>query len=110
MRPRWGSSARSQSAQGEVEAGDSVENPVAMPPHIAAQCTPPIRPVSSAAPAVSQSIGLPEMAPLAIGARVHLGAVVLVVAQDVDRRGVEVVELTAAHRPDEGPDRGTQQQ
>src|SRR5690554_6188648 len=83
-----------------------------MPPHIAAQCTPPIRPVSSAAPMASQSVGMGPVARRAAGFAVLAGLrrqVGAVVAQDVDRGGVEVLELALAHRPAERPDRHAKQ-
>src|SRR5687767_13451901 len=64
-----------------------------MPPHIAAQCAPPSSPVSKAPPTTSQSSGI-----------------VVVLDQDIDRWGVEIVELSAPHRPDERPDRRAEQQ
>src|SRR6476620_2976275 len=84
-----------------------------MPPHIAAQCAPPSRPLSNAPDSTSQSIGMPvpvrglDGAAVAVraAARLLLGAI----DEDVERGTVEVVELAAAHRPDEGPDRDAQQ-
>src|SRR5690554_3813637 len=67
-----------------------------MPPHIAAQCTPPIRPASSAAPRVSQSIGIAAWR-------------WCLVAQNVDCRRVEILELAAANGPGEAGDDHQQQ-
>src|SRR5690606_1077151 len=82
------------------------EKPVAMPPHMAAQCTPPIRPASRAAPSMSQSIGI---ALRGRGLAVRTAGRRCIVAEDVDRRGVEVFELALADRPDEGGDHHQQE-
>src|SRR5690606_19934544 len=81
------------------------EKPVAMPPHMAAQCTPPIRPVSRAAPMASQSVGMvPVLRPRSGSRGRRRGRLVgVVVAQDVDGGRVEVLELPLAHGPAEGP-------
>src|SRR5262245_33463392 len=61
-----------------------------MPPLIARQCTPPNRPASSAPPSTSRSTGI------------ALALQRVVVGKDVQRRGLDVLELAAAHRPGEG--------
>src|SRR3546814_3779088 len=81
-----------------------------MPPHIAAQCRPPVSPLSRAASRTGQSIGI--FGPwLVVGGSIFCGwhrrwrLRRRIVAQDVQRRGIQVVVLPAAHRPDERPDR-----
>src|SRR5690606_15825119 len=82
------------------------EKPVAMPPHMAAQCTPPMSPASSAAPMASQSTGMGRaVARRGVGgAGLRRQRFRIVVAQDVDGGRVQVLELALAHRPAEGPD------
>src|SRR3982750_104500 len=82
MRPELSSSAwrRAPSLRG-------AENPTAMPPHIARQCTPPNRPASSAPPSTSRSRGIARPPGF------------FVVGEDVERRRLDVLELAAAHGP-----------
>src|SRR3546814_2453646 len=70
-------------------------NEVAIPPHIAAQCRPPVSPLSRAASRTGQSIGI-----VGPGFVVRCGVVGersgrwrlrrRIVAQDVQRRGVQI--------------------
>src|SRR4249919_3154991 len=84
MRP-----ALSMSAWRSAPSPRGAAKPTAMPPHIARQCTPPNRPASNAAPSASRSTGIAWT----------LWCVV--VGQDVERRRLDVLELSAAHRPGE---------
>src|SRR4249919_549587 len=95
MRPRFGCKA--------VHAPPRwpIDTLVAMPPHLAAQCAPPSRPVSLAPTSTIQS-GVILFAPWRRRRFV-------VVDEDGERRRIEVLELPPLHRPREGPDRGDQQ-
>src|SRR5688572_5681090 len=96
MRPRFASIAvaidRCVDAAAIERCVDVAENPVAIPPHIAAQCAPPSSPLSDAAPSVSQSIAI---------ARVLARRGQRLLSQDVDGRRVEIIELAASYGPDE---------
>src|SRR5690606_6831523 len=102
--------------QATVRAGPAAMawKPVAMPPHITAQCRPPSRPAVSAASRVGRSPAS-VMAMESWRRRAALAwppkrrGRAVVVLEDVEGRRVEVVELAALDRPHEGGDGRAQQ-
>src|SRR4249919_884167 len=96
MRPRFGCKA--------VHAPPRwpIDTLVAMPPHIAAQCAPPSRPVSMAPTSTIQS-GVIAFVPW------RLRRWLVVVDEDGECRCIEILELSALHRPRKRPDRGDEQ-
>src|SRR5574343_1305442 len=88
MRPKF-----SAKACGNADSLPWPLSEAAMPPHISAQCAPPVSPVSNAADSTRKSTGI-------AGFRL-VPARLAVVGQDVERGGVEVLELALAHRPEE---------
>ena len=71
---------------------------VAIPPHMATQCTLPSKPLKNAALSVIKSIGIARHCGNLRGGRCRS------VDQDVERWRVQIIKLSAAHRPDEAPD------